>query len=240
MPESRRAVVALCGAVSAVAATFAAILAPQPGPALSHSPLFFVCVFVAVVFLVILLAAGYPDFRDWLRPARASRRSAGAVVPEVVTQTADRPAMATSLLQPTATATAKTRAPHGEAISRKTAQAYKKMSADVKYSLYERMEFAEKAGVLSPEIGAEAYKSIASNEYVAPTSGMFQPAHRQKAAEKAGVLSPRIGAEAYQAIANDRRVPVSERRRAAERAYDLSPEIGAEAFNVIARKPSHR
>jgi len=130
---------------------------------------------------VILIAAGYPDFRDWLRPVLAARSSAGAAAPAAATQTVHRPAVATSTSPPqsTAAATAETGSQDVRAINRKTAEAFKKMSADARYSVSERMEFARKAGGLSPEIGAEAYKFIATVAYDQP-----------------------IGAEATQAIAD--------------------------------------
>jgi WD40 repeat protein len=67
VPEYRRAVVASSAAISALAVAFAAIIAARATTALSGSPLFILCVVIAVVAGAILLVAGIPDFAGWLR-----------------------------------------------------------------------------------------------------------------------------------------------------------------------------
>jgi hypothetical protein len=102
MHENRRAVVGLCGTVSLVTAAFAGIVASRSGAVLSQNPLFIVCIAVAVVAFVILLVAGYPDLRDWLRTPRAPQASTVPAVFEASERAVDPPAAATSPVEPTA------------------------------------------------------------------------------------------------------------------------------------------
>jgi hypothetical protein len=261
MDENRRAFAGSAGTVGVIAVTFAAIIASRPG-ALSRNPLFIACVAVAVAASVILLVALYPDLRDWLRPATAGRGSAVGAPGQAGTRTADLPAAAASHVQPSATATAATRAQQatsadpvpgtapasrangiptpasaGRRVARKMAEAYKAMAADTERPAYDRMEAAEKATLLSPEVGAEAYKAIASNTRTSRWGRGATPANRLEAAEKASLLSPKVGAEAYKAIASDRSLHLLTCRKAAERACELSPEIGAAALRAIAKNP---
>jgi hypothetical protein len=83
VPEYRRAIVEWCAGISAVAGTFAGIVAARVTTPLSRSPLFASCVVVALMAFAVLLVAGIPDFLGWLRGARRDEPAYWATVLEI-------------------------------------------------------------------------------------------------------------------------------------------------------------
>jgi hypothetical protein len=114
------------------------------------------------------------------------------------------------------------------------AESYKAMAADTKRYIGDRMEAAEKASLLSLEVGAQAYKAIASDTRLKYGRRRGE-SYREEAARKSGRLSAEVGAEAYKAIASDTSVsPLSRKKRGRKgRGYVGGATEGYEVRTVL-------
>jgi hypothetical protein len=252
---------AACGVVAVVLGSAAAtvwVAAASPGSRFPAWPAWVLSILtVSAIYLCFAFVFGI-----WPTGGDGKRRDGRGSHAVQITPSAT----ATSHDQPSATATAATRAPHatsashvlgttptssangipapnsaGRRVTRKMAESYKAMSADSERHIRDRMEAAEKASLLSREVGAQAYRAIASDTRPDEYGGRrLTVSDRKEAARKAGLLSAEVGAEAYKAIASDTSLSSLSRKEAAERACDLSPEIGAAALRAIAKNRQRR